>query len=164
MVAFPDHAPQYGAIDTYQIAAEWLDGHGTVFDWGCGKGFSRQFFRQSQWIGIDGTFSRDANVDLAGVQVHCDSILMRHVLEHNPDTWRRIMQNALNSFLIRMVLVTFTPFADETHVFKTERYGETELPYLRFRKAELTEMMGGLLVEDRAVETTHPEHVFFLEK
>ena len=161
---FPDHAPQYGAVDTYKIAADWLDGHGTVYDWGAGPGFSRHFFADSKWVGLDGTFAGEKNVDLAEVKVECDSILMRHVLEHNPLCWQRILDNAICSFSQRMALVTFTAFADETHVFKTERYGDFDLPYLRFAKSEILEIIGDCLVSDIAVHTTHPEHVFLMEK
>lgn len=161
--AFPDHAPQYGALDTYRLAAEWLDGHGTVYDWGCGRQFAARFFKRSEYVGIDGTFG-GALVDLATVQLECDSILMRHVLEHNVETWRDVLDNALRSFRRRMALVTFTPFAAETHVYKTEAHAGGELPYLRFRKADLVERMGSLLVEERAAQTTHAEHLFLLER
>lgn len=159
---FPDHEAQYGAVHTYQVAADWLDGHGTVYDWGCGKGFSKQFFKRSPWVGIDGTFT-DAKQDLADLRMPCDSILMRHVLENNQDTWQDILKNAIDSFSRRMVLVTFTQFAQVTHVYKTERY-EHELPYLRFKMSDLTDIMGDLLVFEFAAPTTHPEHVFYLQK
>jgi hypothetical protein len=161
---FPDHAPQYGTLDTYQSAAEWLDGYGTVYDWGCGKGFSRRFFSKSQWVGIDGTFNGDANVDLAKLRLHCDSILMRHVLEHNVDCWQELLKNAVQSFRFRMALVTFLPFSDQTHVVKTERYGDTDLPYLSFRKSDLTDLLAPFLVTDRPIQTTHHEHLFLLAK
>jgi hypothetical protein len=161
---FPDHAPQYGAIDTYRVAANWLDGYGTVFDWGCGGEFARQFFTKSKYAGLDGSFAGKNNIDLAEVNLDCDSILMRHILENNPDGWGRILRNAVSSFRRRMVLVTFTSFADMTHIYKTERYATGDLSYLRFLKSDLTERMGDFLVSDRAVHTTHPEHVFFLEK
>jgi hypothetical protein len=164
MHRFPDHAPQYGALDTYRLAAEWLDGHGTVCDWGCGKGFSRQFFVQSEWVGIDGTFNGEGNVNLADFKLPCDSILMRHVLEHNPDDWRQILKNACESFQQRMALVTFTPFADRTHVYKVEKYASGELPYLRFARADLLEVIGDLLICEQPVLTTHEEHIFLLER
>jgi hypothetical protein len=161
---FPDdHCGQYGALDTYQIAAEWLDGHGTVTDWGCGKEFAKRFFKKSQYMGIDGTFGENL-VDLATVRISCDSILMRHILENNPEGWRDILENALASFHRRMVVVTFTHFVNDTYIYKTEEYPTGPLSYLRFRKDDLTNIMGNLLVDERAVKTTHPEHVFFLEK
>lgn len=161
---FPDHAPQYGAIDTYRIAADWLDGHGTVYDWGSGKSFARPFFEKSLYVGLDGTFKGPDNVELATVKIDCASILMRHVLENNPERWKEILLNAIASFHQRMALVTFTEFADRTHVYKTEAYASGDLAYLQFRKADLTELMGDFLVGERSVPTTHPEHVFFLEK
>jgi hypothetical protein len=160
---FPEHSGQYGALDTYQVAAEWLDGYGTVTDWGCGKEFARSFFKKSQYMGIDGSFGENL-VDLATVRISCESILMRHILENNPEWWWKILANALHSFQRRMALVTFTHFVDRTHVYKTEQYETGELSYLRFRKEDLTDIMGKLLVDERAVRTTHPEHVFFLEK
>jgi len=164
MVRFPDHSPQYGALDTYRVAAEWLDGYGTVVDWGCGKGFSKQFFTRSSWVGIDGTFSGDSNVNLADFKLPCDSILMRHVLEHNPDEWRQILKNACEAFQNRMVLITFTPFVEKTRIFKTEKYDSGDLPYLSFRRKDLLDVIGDLLVYEQDVPTTHPEHCFFLQK
>jgi hypothetical protein len=160
---FPEHSGQYGALDTYQIAAEWLDGHGMVVDWGCGKQFARSFFKKSQYMGIDGSFGENL-VDLATVKISCDSILMRHILENNPEHWEEILLNALASFHRRMALVTFTHFVNETHIYKTEQYPTGPLSYLRFRKEDLTQYMGQMLVDERFVKTTHPEHVFFLEK
>lgn len=160
---FPPHDEQYGAVDTYRIAAEWLDGHGVVWDWGCGYKFAERFFRESAYQGIDAGLGADLIADLADVDLQCDCILMRHILENNESDWPLILDNAVRSFKRRMALVTFTEFADRTHVYKREQY-EFSIPYLRFRKADLTERMGGLLVGDVAVRTTHPEHVFFLER
>lgn len=162
---FPPHAPQYGALDTYRVAAQWLDGHGDVYDWGCGQRFAERFFSRSRYIGIDGCFDGSANCDLALLDTGCDSILMRHVLEHNvAGAWRVILENAVRSFRQRMALVTFTPFARETHVLKTEHYATGSLPYLSFCKDDLVAVMGPHLVADYPVPTTHPEHVFLLEK
>jgi hypothetical protein len=157
---FPPHAPQYGAVDTYRLAAAWLDGHGDVYDWGCGGRFAEQFFARSRYVGIDG----NAGDDLAQVQLDCDSILMRHILENNPERWCEILDNALRSFRRRMTLVMFTAFADTTHVYKTEQYESGPLSYLRFRKRDLTDLMGPLLVQEQSVLTTHPEHIFYLER
>ena len=162
MTTFPPHAPQYGAIDTYRIAAEWLDGHGTVYDWGCGQQFAKQFFRQSGYVGLDGTFGNE-RVALEDVRIQCDSILMRHILENNPWTWRQILRNALSSFSRRMALVTFMPFAEREYLAKVEHYETGDLGYVCLCKRELIDMMGDLLVSDRPVQTTHSEHVFFLE-
>lgn len=158
---FPPHDPQYGAPDTYRIAADWLDGHGAVWDWGCGSEFAKRFFGSSAYHGIDGMRN---GVDLATVEVQCDCILMRHILENNPDDWRAILDNAVRSFRNRMALVTFMPFAETTHVAKVEQYDSGPVSYLRFAKRDLTEAMKPYLVADFPVETTHHEHVFFLER
>lgn len=160
---FPPHGAQYGAIDTYRLAAEWLDGHGDVYDWGCGGRFAEQFFARSRYVGLDGNFS-DEPVDLATVALDCDSILMRHILENNPERWKDILANALRSFRRRMALVTFSEFSGQTRLYKTEQYESGPLSYMQFRKRDLTDLMGALLVREASVQTTHPEHIFYLER
>lgn len=161
---FPEHAPQYGAEKTYHIAAEWLDGHGEVWDWGAGGWFAQRFFGESPYCTIDGTFMAHRQEPLETISIECDSILMRHILENNPQTWRDILRNAVKSFRKRMVLITFMPFADHEHIAKVEQYETGPLEYARLRKADIVEILGDLLVDDYPVKTTHQEHIFLLER
>lgn len=102
------HQACYGPADTYRIAEEWLGGlH--VEDWGCGYAQFREFHR-GPYVGIDGTKGwADIVADLRQIAPHATpGLMMRHVLEHNPD-WRRILAGAVGCFTKRMVLVVFTP-------------------------------------------------------
>lgn len=104
------HQACYGPSDTYRMAAEWLLGL-AIEDWGCGYA-QFQGFHSGRYRGIDGTAGWADTVadlrddDLGGPRP--EGILIRHVLEHNPD-WRLILKNAAARFTKRMVLVVFTP-------------------------------------------------------
>jgi hypothetical protein len=105
------HRACYGPSDTYQIAAEWLKGL-SIEDWGCGYAQFRDF-HHGHYRGVDGTQGwADVVADLTKYRPdpRPEGILIRHVLEHNPD-WRLILANAVASFTKRMVLVVFTPDA-----------------------------------------------------
>lgn len=100
----------YGDTVTYRLGADWLADCPLVEDWGCGKGWLRQFVPAARYRGIDGSRSPFADdvVDLATYRSSVPGIFMRHVLEHNYD-WRRILRNALASFTDRMALILFSP-------------------------------------------------------
>jgi hypothetical protein len=109
---YGDRRQQFAYEDTesYAICAAWLDGHGTVEDWGCGVGWAKQFFDQSPYIGIDGAWSRwcDVQADLRTYRSTVDCAMMRHVLEHNAD-WRTIAANFASSWTARAAVVFFIP-------------------------------------------------------
>lgn len=87
-----------------------------VEDWGCGHSRTSQYLgKHQQYSGIDGSTSTSAGqiCALENLKSNADGILMRHVLEHNPN-WEAILDNALSSFRIRMVLILFTPFQPTT--------------------------------------------------
>lgn len=107
-----DDKPQpYGASPTYEMGAEWLKDCAAVEDWGCGLGWARQYYREGQYRGVDGTDSPYADEvgDLATRD--CDpvpGIYMRGVIEHDY-RWDKILRNACRLFTERMCLVLFTP-------------------------------------------------------
>jgi len=105
----------YGPSPSYELGAAFLAGCDTVEDWGCGLGWFRRFNRSARYVGVDGSASKFADVvdDLVTRDTTVDGIFMRHVLEHNYD-WQLLLDNALVSFTRRMVLVTFTPWTEQT--------------------------------------------------
>lgn len=100
---------RYGRDDTtYRIAGQYLSGAGLVEDWGCGTTYAREFIG-APYRGIDGAMSKWASekVELTKYKSQVPKILMRHVLEHNIE-WRQILENMLQSFTDRAVLILFT--------------------------------------------------------
>src|SRR5271166_500073 len=97
----------YGPLDTYRIAEDWLRGL-SIEDWGCGYAQFKDV-HEGPYRGVDGTKGwADVVADLRVHTTRCEGLLLRHVLEHNPD-WRVLLANAVQSFTKRMVLVVFTP-------------------------------------------------------
>lgn len=153
---------QYGAEDTYRLAADWLRNCPTVADWGGAQGFFRRFLPEFvEYTVVDGTEQREGQVcaDLRSYAEPSSGILLRHVLD-NTHEWQPILANALQAFRRRMVVVTFTPDAPKTR--RVER--SNGWPTWLFNPNDLRRAMGDLLVRDEAVETTHPERVYFLQK
>lgn len=106
----------YGDSWSYRAGAARLEGCPRVEDWGCGLGWFRQFLPESvDYVGVDGSWSPHADVvdDLVTRSTEVDGIFMRGILEHNYD-WPDLLANALRSFTQRFVLVTFTPFTEQT--------------------------------------------------
>lgn len=107
-----------GPEDSYVLGAAWLRGLRTS-DWGCGTGWSRRYFPDDLWTGVDGTGGARQKViiaDLATYREPSEGIFMRHVLKHNED-WRTVLANALQSFQKRMFLAIFTAPVPTTRVF-----------------------------------------------
>jgi len=154
----------YGDETSYRKGMAFLDGHGTIEDWGCGTAYAKRFATRSAYVGIDGSPSdyRDKSADLATYRSHTDCIFMRHVLEHNFE-WRAILRNAIASFERRMVLIIFTPFGDETRPIATW----SGIPDIAFRKEDLTELFRDLHYSEESLETDTQymtEHVFYIER
>jgi len=105
----------YGDSDAYTFGAQALADCVTVEDWGCGLGWFRRLIDPERYVGVDGSASNFADVvdDLVTRTTTVEGIFMRAVLEHNYD-WPALLDNALNSFTKRLVLVTFTPFTEQT--------------------------------------------------
>jgi hypothetical protein len=159
---------QYGDNMSYRKGIAFLDGHGTVEDWGCGFAHARTFLIRSHYVGIDGS-SRlaDKIVDLREYTSDADCIFMRHVLEHNLD-WKKILKNAVASFRRRMALIIFTPFAEDTRVIATSTsVTSVPVPDIAFRREDLTHFFEHLRFSEETLETDTQygaEHVFYIEK
>lgn len=157
----------YGDTVTYEIGARWLHGL-AVEDWGCGLCWFRRYVEPSPYRGIDGTWSRFADevVSLEHYRSSAEGIFMRHVLEHNWSSWRQILDNALASFTRRMVLVLFTPWAEETGPIAFDR--RVRVPDVAFRRTDVVDRFHDLRWTSREgipVETQYGcEHVFLLER
>jgi hypothetical protein len=132
-----DPAP-YADTATYRMGAEWLARCPLIEDWGCGKGWLRTLVAPDRYRGIDGSRTPHADVvaDLADYRSQVPGVFMRHVLEHD-FRWKRILDNALDSFSDRMALILFTPFGDETRDIEWE--DPPGVPNLSFRLDDLAE-------------------------
>jgi hypothetical protein len=158
----------YGETRTYEKAAQYLAGLATVEDWGCGCAWLKKYLPASvRYKGIDGTASpfADEVTDLATYRSDVEGVVLRHVLEHDPN-WSRILGNAVASFRRRLVLVLFTPFAETTRPIAQN--ASLGVPDLSFAKADLVRHFAGLrwsLEENVATRTQYGvEHVFYVEK
>ena len=153
---------------SYRKAVAFLDGHGTIEDWGCRLAHAKRFVVKSSYIGIDGSSPyADKIVDLSTYSSNADCLFMRHVLEHTAD-WRRILSNAVQSFRNRMVLVISTPFGKVTRQLATSsELTAFAVPDISFRKEDLTAAFGGVLYTEESLPSKTPygvEHIFYLEK
>jgi hypothetical protein len=165
----------YGVPTTMKLAAKFLNMPEivTVEDWGCGFGGFRRFLAKHQeYVGVDGSESPGAtvNADLTQYRSEPDGLLLRHVLEHNPD-WSLILDNALASFERRMVLIIFTPFLPETKEIRRYRHWhgcENMMVDIGFRKEEITDRFGEAITwTEKRLKTRSQyrfEHLFYLEK
>lgn len=158
----------YGDDTTYIKGMEFLDGHGTIEDWGCGFGHAKNFVHKSEYIGVDGSSPfADKKVDLISYTSDTECIFMRHVLEHNAD-WRRILANAVASFKRRMVLVVFTPFGEVTRSIATSTSLTTfPVPDISFRREDLTQFFSHLVHRGETLTTDTQygeEHIFYIQR
>jgi glycosyltransferase involved in cell wall biosynthesis len=164
------HVPKfrYGDNTSYLKGIAFLDGHGTIEDWGCGFGHAKTFVVKSDYVGIDGSSPlADKIVDLCEYRSDADCIFLRHVLEHNVE-WRRILAGAISSFRRRLVLIIFTPFADTTRVISAGlACTSVPVPDFSFRKTDLTDYFQGLQYKEESLETDtqyNTEHIFYVER
>lgn len=158
----------YGDDTTYRKGIAFLDGHGTIEDWGCGTAHARTFVTSSPYIGLDESSPHsDQIVDLTEYSSDADCVFMRHLLEHNTD-WRRILANAVASFANRMVLIISTPFADTTRVIgTTSRATSAPVPDISFKREDLTGYFNQFTYREESFDTNtlyRTEHVFFIER
>jgi len=159
----------YGDDTTYQKGIAFLDGHGTIEDWGCGFAHAKKFVQKSRYIGIDGSRSEfsDKVADLREYTSKVDCILMRHVLEHNYD-WRKVLANAVASFKKRMVLIIFTPLTGTTRrIALSQVVTSSPVPDISFRREDLTEFFKQFRYTEESLETDtqySKEHIFYIEK
>jgi len=153
----------YGDETSYRKGVAFLDGYGDIEDWGCGTAWAKRFVTKSAYTGIDASPSRYADkvVDLRTYRSDADCVFIRHVLEHSFD-WGAILTNAVASFRQRMVLVIFTPFADQTR----EIASWSGIPDIAFRKEDLTERFHHLPYSEETIFTNtqyEREHIFYIE-
>lgn len=154
--------PIYGAEDTYRLAADWLRPCRTVADWGGSRGHFRTFLPpETAYTLVDGTVQTTDQVlaDLATYRAESDGILLRHVLDNTED-WQAVLRNALASFRQRMVVVTFTPPEPVSRRVRIK----SGWPIWHFDLSDLACAMAPYLVRSDSVRTTHPEHIFYLER
>jgi hypothetical protein len=134
-----------------------------IADWGAGSGFFRLFVDHgTRYIPIDGTPRDLPNfvlADLARYRQPSGGILLRHVVDMTED-WRLVLENAMAAFRRRMVIITFTPDAESTHVSKRK----SGWPVWHFNPDDLRHVMGTALVRDYALQTSHPERIYLLER
>lgn len=158
----------YGDTVTYRLGADWLKDCETIEDWGCGKGWFSKFVSKDRYRGVDGSHSpfADEIVDLVFYSSNVQGIMMRHVIEHNYE-WKKVLINALESFSKRMVLVLFTPLTDETR----EIYFNVDpgVPDISFAEKDLIELFQiyGISYRSEYVEnhTNYGgETIYYLEK
>lgn len=127
----------YG-LSSYETIATAVASCATVADWGCGGGALRAYLQPGQhYIGIDGSRSPFAQVraDLVRFRLHTEGVVLRHVLEHN-DRWQEVLHNAIDCFTKRLVVVIFTPLAQQTRImYREPEYGH--VPVICFRLGDL---------------------------
>lgn len=115
----PANLQPFGDEITYKMGLGWLyETCDYVEDWGAGVAYGRRFCPEGKtYFAVDGSPTSEPYVDkVSNLLLHTPSrpaegIFMRHILEHNPDEWRRILDHALTSFAKRFCLVLFTPFS-----------------------------------------------------
>ena len=97
--------------ESYKKAAEFLDG--VCEDWGGGTGWAKQYFKV--YKNIDGSPHKNVDVlaDLVKYTSKTENILMRQVLECNPE-WKTILDNVKKSFSKKFCLIIYTPLDTET--------------------------------------------------
>lgn len=154
----------YGTGDTYRLAAEWLKDCADVADWGAGScHFHRYLPPTCQYTPVDGTLQSPHGygqvvADLSTYRTPSDGILLRHVIDMT-DRWADVLRNAVESARQRLVVVTFTPDAEQTHLHKRK----TGWPIWHFNPRDLRQIMGARLMGELAVQTSHPERIYYLE-
>lgn len=148
---------------TFRLGAQFLDGL-PVEDWGCGVGYFSTL-HDGFYRGVDGSATPAVHAihDLTTYTSSGHNIFMRHVLEHNW-SWERVLFNALHSFHRRMVLVLFTPWADEVQAI-TVSDGIPDLSLVREEVVRHLAPFWWASRENLVTDTQYKiEHVFFVER
>lgn len=159
---------RYGALDTYLLTVPWLTQQPdcVLHDWGGGLAYAKRWCAAgTKYVCVDGTPPADEIDDLATRVVPCDSLLLRHILENNPEDWRAILCHALESFQHRAAIVNFRPFSTScTCVAYEDHVNDVTIPYATFVKGDIDEIVKPFLVGECSIVTSHSEHIWFLEK
>ena len=161
------HSRAYGDKQTYGIALDWLKTCPEIEDWGCGPGyFGKLLPFDIKYRGIDMAMFRNGSseqIDLGEYTSKVSGILIRHVLEHNY-SWKRILENALSSFVYRMCVIMFIPPGDNSDPINVS---ESYLPEFQLSKKVLLEMFQPYLKNVQYLDTRSQyrnEVIYFLEK
>jgi hypothetical protein len=161
---------KYSDTVTYEKGFNWLKCCQVIEDWGCGAGGFKRFFTnvKNQYIGIDGSITPFSNVkaDLVTYKSNVPGIYMRHILEHNYE-WRKVLENALQSFTERFCLVLFTPFTDATKEIAHNLPHGVDVPDIAFSKDEITKIISDngcvFTLESFGTDTGYGvEHIFYI--
>lgn len=156
----PEPNYSYGTPETYAMGAEFLADCEMVEDWGCGRGYFRNFIGPDHYRGVDmGVDSlpypnpfADVVVNLTDYRSDVDGIFMRHVLEHNY-LWRKILANALASSSYKVFIAIFTPWSNSAFTEILCLHGPPEyeydppVPNLAFAPSELLGEIRGWTVD-----------------
>ena len=149
----------FGSSMTYEMAAEFLDDCDIVEDWGCGRG-GFTLFRKKPIIGVDGTSTPFVHkiADLREYTSNVDGILLRHVLEHNRN-WDKVLVNAINSFRKKLCVVLFVPLSEDgtKEVSKIE---DPDIPTLSLDKDGFLGHLNCGLVDYTYVGRLHTDSTF----
>jgi hypothetical protein len=164
-----DDPQPYGDDASYRILANWGADCHLVEDWGCGKGYMRNFIDDDRYLGIDGTPSPFADIvaDLAaprGVPPRGlpEGVVMRHVIEHDRN-WNEILRNLASGFSRRCAIAVFTPMTGEptTEIAFNSEIG---IPDISFNPPDITCHFRGCSIQCRHIEsnTQYGEETIFL--
>lgn len=164
---------KYGDTITYELGYNFLKSCNKIEDWGCGIGGFKRFIKDKdniEYVGVDGSITPFANIkaDLTTYSSNTDGIFMRHILEHNYE-WKKILNNACNSFNKKMCLILFTDFSDNTGEIAHNLKHGVDVPDLSFNKNELIEIFEKYNIKYK-LQTLNTntgyniEHIFFLYK
>lgn len=163
-----DEPTPYGDSPSYQLLADWVAECDVVEDWGCGKGYMRNFIDADRYVGIDGTHNKfvDVHAELSRYRSDAPGIVIRHILEHDARHWSDILTNAVASFRRRLGIALFTPMQDETTVLALNH--ALNVPDIGFAEHDIVRHLVGC---DWTVETIDPsptqygiETLFFVER
>lgn len=163
---------KYGHERTYKDTVAWLDEIGGVLeDWGCGTAYAKKYVKKSKYVGIEGSPNQwvpGPPIDLVEYRSTADCILLRDVLDHNPE-WEKLLQNAIDSFQRRMVIVFFHYFGPETKVIHINTAPQHKgIPDIQFKREDIMKHVAPYLVKEYTVpadkEVCYNYVVLFLEK
>jgi len=155
----------YGSLESYRQPIAWFDEVGGVLeDWGCGCAAAKAYVKKCKYIGIEGSkndYADRCDVDLTSYTSSPDCLLLRDVIDHNPN-WKQVLQNAVQSFQKRMVLVIFRDMGTETKVvFVNTDSRYPGVPDFQFRASDLLSFIKPYLVK---LDKINHETLFYLEK
>jgi hypothetical protein len=165
----------YGDPITYIEAAKFLTDCIEVEDWGCGSGGFLSY--RPDAIGVDGSDTKFATkkfVDLRNYISDCESIHMRHVLEHDHE-WIKILRNALISFRRKIVITMFVIPENGKTIPLSMGGGNTgvndDIPTLRISRNEFMDEINNTknikTIESKVMKTGScygSEEIFFITK